>query len=219
MQTLNKKGLTLTELIVSTIMIAIVMLGIAAFSVAIKHIQESTNKSTILTMQMAGAMSHITKNATLAIGYIGDPGIYTGDAAGGNANPYVCFREDRASTPASYADDFWNMYVVDRADLVFCSIPDHIARIIYDQPSAATVAAACMLDPSHYVVLQNVINDHLAHPTQFWLQHDSTPSVLEFFIEITLSTLYDPNNSTIHPTDNPVMTFTTSISPPAHSWN
>lgn len=222
----NHKGLTLTELIVSIVMISIVMLGVAAFSVAIKQIQESTNKSTVLAMQMAGAMSHVTKNATLAIGYIGDPGIYTGDANAGVANPYVCFRQDLSSTPWNYDDDTWVMYVVDAApnnNLLSCSIPN-AAQFINSQDSADTAADACLNTAAffQYVVLQNVINmvpPPVDHQTKFTLAINPAPDVLDFYIEITLSTQYNPSNPTIHPLDNPVMTFTTRISPPGHSWN
>ncbi|MCK5178564.1 MAG: prepilin-type N-terminal cleavage/methylation domain-containing protein, partial [Candidatus Omnitrophica bacterium] len=66
--TMDKKGITLTELIVASILIGIVMIGVAAFSASIEQLHTSTNRSTILTMKTTATMNHITRAAYLAVG-------------------------------------------------------------------------------------------------------------------------------------------------------
>ena len=79
----NKTGLTLTELVVASVLIGIVMLGIASFDYAIKNIQDSTNRSAVLGMQAQPAMYEIVKAARTSTGYNGDSGILCNPPTGG----------------------------------------------------------------------------------------------------------------------------------------
>jgi len=114
----NKKGITLTELIVSSIMIAIVMVAVAAFSVAIKQMQQTTGRLAPMTMRMAGAIEHIKRNAYIAQGYKNNPGVrtdFTEEANGGPDCPlYFAFRQEDPltdpPTPGDYSDDLWVIY-------------------------------------------------------------------------------------------------------------
>jgi len=122
----QKKALTLTELIVVSLLIGIVMIGIVSFSASMKQMQVSTNRETILAMQTTAAMTHITTNAALAIGFSGDPGIFTNNSA---TREWISFRQDRNQTPDDYMDDTWTIYFIRKLPapnrFYYCEKPIH----------------------------------------------------------------------------------------------
>ncbi len=113
---MTKKGLTLTELLVSTVLIGIVMVGVASFSMTIKNLQESSNQSGITMLQMISAMRYITRDASFAVGEEGDRGVWVDDVG---VSRGICFRHDTASaTPGDYTDDTWVCYVHDNTNVI-----------------------------------------------------------------------------------------------------
>ncbi|MBI5415356.1 MAG: prepilin-type N-terminal cleavage/methylation domain-containing protein, partial [Candidatus Omnitrophica bacterium] len=63
-----KNGLTLTELLVATILMGIVMAGVASFSLVVKQAGETTSSGTVLAIQTAAAMHYIKEDALSAVG-------------------------------------------------------------------------------------------------------------------------------------------------------
>ena len=53
----NNRGITLSELLVATFMIGIVMIGVASFSLAIRNLHRATDKSVIIALRAKSAMS------------------------------------------------------------------------------------------------------------------------------------------------------------------
>ena len=221
---MNNRGLTLTELIVATILIAIVMLGVAVFSTTIKGVQDTTDKSTLLAMHMSAAMSHMTKNATLAIGHY-DPtppltpleGLPVSQGIriqpvplacpGSTGQEYIAFRQDQNTpqTPADYSDDTWMVYYrtcIDDNKLFFCVADD----INFTNNGLATCNSAIDL-----VIAQGLVS------AEFTLPIDRTPGNLNFYVTLKLKLRDDPTKP-VDPINNPEMTFETHVSPPAHSW-
>ena len=65
----KKNGITLTELLVASVMIAVVMVGVASFSLAIKNLQQSTSRSVLVALRAKSAMARLVKDASLAVGH------------------------------------------------------------------------------------------------------------------------------------------------------
>ena len=63
----NNKGITLTELVVASALIGIVMIGVVSMNFAIKQFQSSTSGSTLIAMRTSIAMSRLRSDAFLSI--------------------------------------------------------------------------------------------------------------------------------------------------------
>jgi prepilin-type N-terminal cleavage/methylation domain-containing protein len=187
-----KKGLTLTELLVASILIGIVMAGVVSYSFSIKQFQDSTNKSTVLAARVAAAMSFITKDASLAVGDATNPGILT--YSSGNRRS-ICFRHDILGTPNDYADDNWVCYYKHNPadDLRRCPNPT--------PPPPPTNNGQCgggskSFFPLTVVDFYTVVNDGAGRLK---------------YIEIILSAKHA--SGAINPITNPEYTLTTRINP------
>lgn len=119
----NTSGITLTELLVASVLVGIVMLGVAGFSVSIKQMQASTNQTTVLAMRARAALARMVKDASLAVGdneNCGTEGLGSGNVDCGlgirwvpiGPPPAICFRHDRSGTPDNYVDDSWVCYTL-----------------------------------------------------------------------------------------------------------
>jgi len=91
-------GMTLTELLVSTALIGIVMLGVVSVEYASKRSQENMSRKSIVTTRTSAMLLHIVKNAALAVGDVIDVGIRIRTTGGINSR-YACFRQDIPQTP------------------------------------------------------------------------------------------------------------------------
>jgi len=195
-----QNALTLTELLVSTILMGIVMTGVAAFSLFVKQARDSTGSGTILAVQTATAMHYMIADANKAVGDSSDRGVVV-DAPGGVS---ICFRHD-TNNPASYADDTWACYW-------------------YDAPSdalwkCATRTAAAGAPPADFnscnpagAAIKLVTLDPTA--AQYFSVVDDADGRFQY-VDITLNTIADPGR----PADtiaNPTYQLFTRISPPAH---
>ena len=198
----SRKGLTLTELIVASILVGIVMVGIAGFSLSLVGIENTTNRTTLLVMQTSAAMSHITASASQAIGWIGNQGI----APAGANGVYRSFRLDKDvnqndnNTPGNYADDHWYIYttIFGANGLFFCR------QNAGEGPNPATGGGTCTAGDAIQLLANLESWEHQLVPTQA-------------YVEIKLTTRFNPAQAA-EPIDNPEHTFETRISPHAHSW-
>ena len=101
------KGLSLVELIMSSIMVGIVMLGIVGFSFTIKRIQDSTSKLSILSIRTSALLAQISRDIKLATGTEILNGILPyvdGD------NRTICFRMDANADGEIDDNDEWICY-------------------------------------------------------------------------------------------------------------
>lgn len=106
---LGKKGVTFVELLVSTILVGIVMLGVVSFSMTIKNLQESSNTFGNTSMELMAAVRLLSRDIMLAVGDESDRGIVTYQ---NGTKQNICFRLDKniPVTPGDYSDDTWNCY-------------------------------------------------------------------------------------------------------------
>ena len=206
----QQSGVTLTELLIATVLIGIVMTGVASFTLAIKHIQDSTNKATILATRAAAGMSSITRNGQLA----------TGDGIGGGANygyvfdasatpPYFSFRLDlnNPQTPVDYTDDTWVIYTDAGIDysLYVCT------QTAAEGPIPNT-SSTC--DPDNNVQL---IGNIAPGGISFNLIVNSDINFLDYYFALSITVRDDPT-SAAHPVNNPEYTLTSNITSLSHSW-
>ena len=70
---LDNRGLTLTELLVSSILMGIVMIGVAGFSVGIKRMQDTTDKQAIVAFHVSTAMAYFERVISQTYGSAADP--------------------------------------------------------------------------------------------------------------------------------------------------
>ncbi len=191
----------MTELLVSTVLIGIVMTGVAAFSLFVKQARDSTGKGTILAVQTATAMHYIVADANRVVGDSGNRGVVI-DAPGGVS---ICFRHD-TNDPASYADDTWACYWYDNASdgLWKCAtrtvaMPGPPPADFADCQAGAGEVKLVTLDPA---------------ATDYFEVVDDADGRFAY-IDIALNTIADPSQaaSTIA---NPTQQLFTRVSPPAH---
>jgi len=196
----NQNGLTLTELIVSSVLVSIVMLAVVAFNFAIKQIEGATNASNIVAMRSNATVSAITRDASMAVGDSIDRGIlfYPALPPSGNRRS-LCFRHDTDGDPSDYTGDTWVCYWHDNdLELWRCENPS--------APIPITTFAQCDGLNTHYLQLTE---------NEFYSVVEDANNRLEY-VEITINTRFDANKS-MHNVTNPDYTITTRISPISHS--
>ena len=199
----NPKGLTLTELLVAAILMGIVMVGLISVNYAIRRMENSTSEATILAMQTAAAMRHITRNGLLAVGHEADPGIRY-DLTTPPSVSYLSFRQDVAATPADFTDDIWVIY----------TDAGEANRLYTCRQSASTGPEPGLSDrcssSQRVQLLDNVI------VFTYQLVRDIT--VPSTYLEVNLQTQYDVSQP-FNPTTNPRQELSVQINPPSHSWS
>lgn len=117
----DKNGVTLTELIVASVLVGIIMLGIVSVDYATRQSQQTTTAAGQLAMSTGAMLLDIMKNSSLAVGDATSPansGVFV--SPGGNT---ACFRQDlnTPATPANYADDSWICYTESSNNLLKCT--------------------------------------------------------------------------------------------------
>jgi hypothetical protein len=196
----------LTELLVASALVGIVMLGIVSFSVAIRQMQGSTSKTVLLSMRVKATLAQMADDAMLAVGDQTNRGVTT-DTSGDDRS--ICFRKD-GGDPALYSDDKWARYYKDGSDKLYRCVE-------CTEPLGASCRVPvnslndCGNTPGRKYLLD--LNDSTF--TNFFNVQNDASGRLDY-IELILNGVYD-RSKTIHPVDNPEFLVTTRISPPGHS--
>ncbi len=108
--TLTNRALTITELIIASLLVGIVMLGVLNADYAIRRMDNNSNTDTRLAIQMSALGETIRLDIKRVHGYPGET------TAGINvAARTICFRYD-TTTPQIYTDDNWSCYTQPAAD-------------------------------------------------------------------------------------------------------
>jgi len=212
----QQKGLTLTELLVASVMIGIVMMGVAAFAISIKQFQGSTNKVAFLTMQGKKTMALMVNDAMQAIGDNEDCG-KTNDAGAdvdcgwgvryysNSTRQSICFRHDRAETPNDYTDDDWICYMHDGSyGINRCN-----TMIKAEVPFVSGGSEKCTEGYSDVITLAKPDGNNF-----FQIVEDGDGRLQHIEFNLILKSKYD---NSAHPVTNPEITLFSQVSPPGHS--
>ena len=117
-------GLTLVELIVSSVLISIILLGVVSFNSSLSQIQNNTINNTSSNNQASVAMSYLRNDIWMATGDSTNAGIVTYSNGSPATISSLCLRQPDA-TPMDYTDNLWNCYFYDSSsqNLVRCEKP------------------------------------------------------------------------------------------------
>ncbi|MBN1869625.1 MAG: prepilin-type N-terminal cleavage/methylation domain-containing protein [Candidatus Omnitrophica bacterium] len=188
---MNKKGLTLAELLVASILISIVMIGVASFSASMQQFQNSTNRTTILAMRTMSVMNQIERDGYLAIGDETNPGVVIGGTANKES---ICFRHDADGDPMTYDNNWVCYYGRANRELWLCG----------DNPTVPVDGwNDCQQGNGERVLVDLFSKDIVTGPGPLG-------------VTVTLKTIFDRAQG-FHPLKNPRYDLETMIMPPGHS--
>lgn len=105
----QKQGLTLVELIVASMLIAIVLLGVVAFNLSLTQIQDDSFNQSTLSIQASTAMNYLKDDISMATGTRIKPGISIYSTS---ANSSLCLRQPD-DTLLSLDDNSWICHIWD----------------------------------------------------------------------------------------------------------
>ncbi len=119
--------MTLTELLISTIIIGIIMIGVVSSDSAVRKNAQNQNASTLLTLNTRVLVDAIINNASLMSGHKSKQGYFSSDT-----NSF-CIRQDynysvtpsaaNINSAADYSDDYWVCYTFSSNSLYTCVKP------------------------------------------------------------------------------------------------
>jgi len=104
----SQSALTLSELVVSSVIITVIMVGAVSVDFASRRIQKTAFQESQVSMRSSAAMIELMRAASNAIGDPFDPGIYYDETGYRCA---ICFRYDADSQPGDYSGDLWNCFL------------------------------------------------------------------------------------------------------------
>jgi len=191
----NSNGLSLTELLIASAIIGIIMSGVAVFTISVKQLQTTSQTTSYTNLKLTALMKTIRTDAELTIGDPTNSGIRTNTAGSTRS---ICFRHDQQNTPQSYADDIWVCWYHHN------SAPG--IRRCYNTPAAnvpPTTTAMCDSAASErdYFELANI---------NFFELMTDTDGRLNY---ITISLSAHDTNMAYDALKNPNITLVTNISP------
>jgi len=221
---IKESGLTLIELMISSILIGIVMIGVISFSYSIKTQQDSAKHLTLLKTQATTAVSIMKNDAAEAIGDAINPGIwcFAGGGAATTGSPcsrsagndlFLCFRKIDGNVPPTltdYSDDSWSCYFPDMSDTDGDGNSDDTiwkCPVNYSGTSAPSGYSNCTSTATALLLETN--NDDFAQ-----IIYDASNAIVH--VQITLETLSD-RSQPYHPIKNPGHDVTAYLTPLSHS--
>ncbi len=199
----SSRGMTLTELMVSVILVGLIMLGIASVDFATKQSQQTTTRSGLVAMQTGAMMLDIVKNVSMATGTFSNPGIRSSQVP--TSHPCyaplldLCVRRDINSsgvnnnTPTDFSDDNWVCY----------------RRVAINNSLYTCIRAGfgeCL-----------ATDRYLGGSTSINVTIPIDPSTQIFYVSIALRNRYIPGNA-LDPFNNPEYYVETRVYPGYHSW-
>lgn len=199
----TSKGITLSELLISVVLISMVALGVSSFAVAIRNLQSVTARSTRLALMLKSAVAELSQDAFLAIGTAKDMGIVTW--TNGTDSSSICFRHDLPETPRDYADDSWVCYWHDGTGDLYRGINPR-----FDPSAGCTDETSCFGGGEKRLVI--TVSD-----TSGPFSKIARNRLGQFDgVNISLTSRFD-NTKPYHPVNNPEKSVSTFVSPPEHS--
>lgn len=208
----NIKGLSLTELLVASALIGIVMLGVVGFNVAITTMQNTTMSATSGAISAATAISILRRDIQEAIGDSNNPGILESHP-NGSTEHLLAIRTENGNppTPDDYSDDNWTCWSATDADPV---LRRNFQPVYFQNNRPNPPNSNFTLDNCTQSLRSQQVNIPLSDSDFFSIQPNATGGISS--VELTISTLANPDEDP-DPLTNPVTVLTTKINPLMHS--
>jgi len=187
----QKTALTLIELLVATIILGIIMLGIAGIDIAMRQSSTGASRNALVAMQTSAIMLHMTKNAAQAHGNATDPGIAVAASA-------LWLRQDTAQTPDNPADDEWFCYDINGSQLRFCPVANASSGCNAATGPITNLGAIATFEPDFII-------------------DDSNPADLHAYVSLRLVNRFDVTASD-DTFANPEFELTTHVNLPSYSY-
>jgi hypothetical protein len=196
-------GVTLTELLVSSMLIGIVMIGVISFSTIFDQMQETDSMASLLSTQASFMMGEMKRDAMLAVGDNLNRGIAVQDLV---SDKGICFRHD-TNNPAVYTDDRWVCYAHGSSW--------HVKRCVGNSGLAPCFSCFC----AGYVISDDrfprtALSKNAASFFQLMTDTEGRIEGVRFNI---VAMDRDSNATAYHPITNPQYTLTAEVHPPGHS--
>jgi Tfp pilus assembly protein PilE len=118
----NDRGMSLAELLISTIIVGFMVTGIFTAYNNLQGMDRGASRRAAISMEIQSVTEHMRHNAVMAIGTSLKPGVAVNNTA--DDTNYVCFRQDVSTTPQNLSDDRWRCYTwlgAPRVNVYFCS--------------------------------------------------------------------------------------------------
>jgi type II secretory pathway pseudopilin PulG len=215
MRGFSKSSFTLLELLVTSVLVGIVIVGAVAVDYAIRKSRQSADRASVTRGAVQQAMLRMHRDAAKVVGDESAKDTATPWTSRGifaNAiGPFrtICFREDVSGTPGIFSDDNWNCYEHRSTD-------NHISRCVRTNAEVLIEFVpgfvACDIQPQFERIIR------ASDPNFFTLPLDAQNHIE--YVELRVQTHYNChiNGNTCsvlsnNPIENPQFTLTTRISP------
>lgn len=209
----NYKALTLIELLVSTALIAIVMLGSMSVDYAIRSAQQNASRTSALYSETSAALMSIVNDGLMAVGNPAFPGIDYDETDA--VDQHICFRHDVDNDPANFANDRWVCYTSEAGVIGIRNIwhiwrCDQLINPVQSCPTAGT---------GRIIIQEFIRNGYLgggASDNNHFFQVILNASNQLERIDVFLTSRVDTTQNA-HPINNPEFTVNSSVNPPGIS--
>jgi len=176
----NQKGLSLVELLVTTTIVGMIMLGIVSVDYALRTNEQEQTRAALVSLRTSAMMFDITSTASEAVGDLNDYCIQVfGTGANGladdNTNAICIFRDKNATSTLD--DGEWTCYTRQGTDLHKCT---------FDLSDIAPCSAGGWNSDR---VIGTVPTDVFDDTDTMVVNNRAT---LSFYFQITLKNRYDP---------------------------
>lgn len=215
MQNLHRRsshGLTLTELLISSVIVGIIMLGVVSLDSVIGKKRQIATADNLLALNTRVTVNHMLKNALQAVGYGTQEyqGILIGDQVGDqgiNGPGTFCVNQDIKPlstevnwTPLDHSDDRWVCYTLNPTDhkIYFCEKANDVA-------ASYRGAGRCSSG--------EIVGQAVSWAPKF--EVDNSEGGVKLVFSISLTTRFNPAKPKSN--SNPEHTVTISSSPPGHA--
>ena len=115
----DQRGLTLAELLVTTMIIGVVMIGMVSVDYAIRTDEQQQSRTSIATLRTQATIQDIVATATQASGDMITQCVQLANLTTDTTN-YICFYRD-FGTPSDFTDDSWQCYTRHTNNLHKCT--------------------------------------------------------------------------------------------------
>lgn len=211
----KENSVTLTELMVATVIVGVIMLGVTGIDIALRSSHLGTTRTGLVAMRTAAIMSHMAKTIRQATGFgdgadvNDDPGILVNFPPGfpvsliqppPPVSPLWIRIDDHPVPTPDFNDDSWFCYDYSGNTLRYCKVPDTNTTC----DGALPAPPLEVLGPA-----VNILVDHV--------RQDNPPNPPEFYVQITITNRFDPS-APRSLNSNPEYQLTTQVETPMHSY-